>query len=93
MTSHPVTIGVFLLLFVLVTCIGMLGARWRAGAWTLDFKNSIYSLELFGWTIPCYAAVSAVVLNIGASLILSWVLDAISKGPRVDETAAEDYIL
>jgi hypothetical protein len=43
-------------------------------------------------TIPCYAAVSALVLNLVVSTVLTLVFNAVSKGPRIDETKAEDYV-
>ena len=50
---------------------GMAAGTWMA--WTLGFKGSTYSLHLFGLTVPCYAAVSALVLNIAVGLVLSFV--------------------
>ena len=62
------------------------------GTWMvveLGFKSSTYPLHLFGLTIPCYAAVSALVAN----LAVSWLLTLILRGGAIvrDETAAEDY--
>ena len=58
----------------------------------LGLKSSIYPLHLFGLTIPCYAALSALVLNIAVGLIVSVILNATSSAPRKDETVAADYI-
>ena len=56
-------------------------AGWAAGigagtwmAWTLGFKSSTYPLHIFGLTIPCYAAVSALVLNLAVSWLLTLIL-------------------
>jgi solute:Na+ symporter, SSS family len=62
------------------------------GTWMvveLGFKSSTYPLHLFGLTIPCYAAVSALVAN----LLVSWLLTLVLRGGAIvrDETAAEDY--
>jgi SSS family solute:Na+ symporter len=73
-------------------------AGWAAGiaagtwmAWTLDFKSSTYALHLFGLTVPCYAAVSALALNIAVASVLSLVLNAMSSA-RPDETVEADYV-
>jgi SSS family solute:Na+ symporter len=74
-------------------------AGWAAGmaagtamAWDLGFKSSTYPLHLLGVTIPCYAALSALVLNLAVAMILSLVLNALSHTPPSDETVAEDYV-
>jgi SSS family solute:Na+ symporter len=54
------------------------------------FKASVYPLEIFGTTIPCYAALSSLILNIVVSFVLSAVFNAIAKN-TTDETLAEDY--
>jgi SSS family solute:Na+ symporter len=74
-------------------------AGWAAGmaagtamAWDLGFKSSTYPLHLLGVTIPCYAALSALLLNIALTVALSLALNAVSDTPPVDETVAEDYL-
>jgi len=73
-------------------------AGWAAGVglgtWmviALGFKSSTYPLHIFGLTVPCYAAVSALIAN----LLVSWLLTPVFRatvGPSLrDETAAEDY--
>lgn len=65
-----------------------------AGSWMFvdaGFKTT-YSLHLFGWTIPCYAAVSALALNLIVSWGVALVLRAASVAPTRDETVAEDYV-
>jgi SSS family solute:Na+ symporter len=68
---------------------GMLSGTWMAAQ--LDFRASVYALHLFGFTVPCYAALSALALNLALSGALSLVLNAWSTAPRLDETRAEDY--
>ena len=68
---------------------GIAAGTWMA--WTLDFKSSTYALHLFGWTVPCYAAVSALVLNIAVAWVLSLAFNA-AGAPKVDETVATDYV-
>jgi SSS family solute:Na+ symporter len=72
-------------------------AGWAAGigsgTWmvaALGFQGSTYPLHLFGWTIPCYAAIVALVLNIGVGVILHMVLPR--GGAQTDETVAGDYV-
>jgi SSS family solute:Na+ symporter len=63
-----------------------------AMAWSLGLKSSIYVLHVFGVAIPCYAALSALALNLGVAVVLSIVFNALSRGPRADETVASDYV-
>jgi SSS family solute:Na+ symporter len=62
------------------------------GTWMvmeLGFKSSTYPLHILGVTVPCYAAVSALVAN----LAVSWLLTVVLRGGATvrDETVAEDY--
>jgi solute:Na+ symporter, SSS family len=77
---------------------GALLIGWAAGigagtwmAWRNAFASSTYALHFFGLTIPCYAALSSLVLNLAAAAALSAVFNAFDKGPRIDATTAEDY--
>lgn len=54
---------------------------WMAGigagtamAAATGFKDSVYTLTILGFEIPCYSAVSALVLNIAMAVLLSLVL-------------------
>ena len=63
------------------------------GTWMvveLGFKSSTYPLHIFGLTVPCYAAISALVAN----LLVSWLLTLVLRGSArvTDETAAADYV-
>jgi solute:Na+ symporter, SSS family len=65
-----------------------------AGTWMelqLGFKGSIYALHILGETIPCYAAFSALVLNIALSAMMSVVLNLLAPNTSVDATMVEDY--
>ncbi|HWA69911.1 MAG TPA: sodium:solute symporter [Rhizomicrobium sp.] len=74
-------------------------AGWAAGVglgtWmvaSLGFKSSTYPLHIAGWTIPCYAAVSALAVNLVLSVVLTWVLKATTGMQTTDSTMAEDYV-
>ena len=60
---------------------------------SLGFAKAIYPLHIFGVTIPCYAAFSALVLNVAISVVLSALFNAFARGERADTTLAEDYAL
>jgi SSS family solute:Na+ symporter len=69
---------------------------WAAGmgtgswmSWSLGLKTAIYPLHIAGITVPCYAAVSSLVLNIAVSVALSFVFNIVARG--TDATVAEDY--
>ena len=71
---------------------------WAAGIGTgtwmaaqLDFAKSIYAIHIFGVTIPCYAALSSLVLNLAVSVVLSVVFNVVTRTPA-DATAEADYI-
>ncbi|MGD0141694.1 MAG: sodium:solute symporter [Rhizomicrobium sp.] len=60
---------------------------------SLGFKGAIYPLHIMGWTVPCYAALSALILNLLVSIALSIVFNALARDDvREDETAAADYV-
>jgi SSS family solute:Na+ symporter len=64
------------------------------GTWMvaeLAFKSSTYPLHIAGWTIPCYAAVSALLVNLAVSFAGTWLLKATVGGETADATAEEDY--
>jgi SSS family solute:Na+ symporter len=52
---------------------------------------SVYPLQVGGATIPGYAALYAVVLNFGVTIVATWVLNAMSVTAGNDETAPIDY--
>ncbi len=60
-------------------------------AWTSGFAKSVYALHILGVTVPCYAALSSLILNIGVTVALSLVFNAFAKAPRADETIVADY--
>ncbi len=51
----------------------------------------IYPLHIAGWTIPCYAALAALVLNLVVTIVLSLVFNAIHAVRGADETEAGHY--
>jgi SSS family solute:Na+ symporter len=70
--------------------VGIASGTWMV--WELGLKSSIYSLHVLGVTIPCYAALIALVLNIAVGLAISVVMNAVSTAPRRDETVPADYL-
>jgi SSS family solute:Na+ symporter len=69
--------------------VGVGLGTWMAAE--LGFKSSIYPLHVFGLTIPCYAAVSALVANLAVSWLLTLVLRGTGSTQAADETTAADY--
>ncbi len=74
-------------------------AGWAAGVglgtwmvWDLAFKSSTYPLHIFGLTVPCYAAVSALLVNLTVSWLLTVVVRAAGSTHQADETVAADYV-
>ncbi len=60
-------------------------------AWTLDFKGAIFPLHLFGVTVPCYIALSSLIVNVVVSVVLSVIFHAVASDRHKDMTVAEDY--
>jgi SSS family solute:Na+ symporter len=70
-------------------------AGWAAGigagtamATATGFKDSVYTLRLFDFDIPCYSAVSALVLNIFVSITLSLCLRATTRAEPNEQREA-----
>jgi SSS family solute:Na+ symporter len=73
-------------------------AGWAAGmgvgtwmAATLGFKGSVYPLHLGGSTVPGYAALYALLVNLGVAGLASAALHAAGVAGGKDATAAADY--
>ncbi len=66
-------------------------ASGTAMAASLNFAKSIYAVTIFGVTIPCYAALSSLVLNLIVGAVLSAIFNALSTA-REDATLASDYL-
>jgi len=70
-------------------------AGMAAGTWMaieLHFKGAIYVLHIFGVAVPCYAALSALALNIVVAYGASFICNLSPRAVRMDETLAEDYV-
>ena len=66
-----------------------------AGTWMvadLSFKASVYPLHLFGLTVPCYAALSALLVNLAVSWLGTMILRATGSASLRDETVAAAYV-
>lgn len=59
---------------------------------SLGLKGSVYSLHFFGQTYAMYAAVPALLLNLGVSAVLTLVFRAVKVGNGVDVTDAAAYV-
>jgi len=66
---------------------GMICGTWLAAA---NAFRPIYSLEMFGTTVPAYIAIYSVILNFAVSVVLTLVFNAIARSAK-DETVPSDY--
>jgi SSS family solute:Na+ symporter len=71
---------------------------WAAGigfgtwvAYENKFANATFNLQIGDYTIPGYAAVYALILNIVVSVLLTPVFRSLTKDERLDSTVAADY--
>jgi SSS family solute:Na+ symporter len=69
---------------------GLITGTWMVSQ--LAFKSSTFVITLFGIEFPCYAAVSALLLNLAVSYGVTFVINAVAKPVRHDETKPEDYL-
>jgi len=93
-TLPPVVLGLYTRrLHPLALLIGWASGI-GAGTWMAaqsGFKTSTYALNILGTVVPCYAALSSLILNIVVGVVLSVIFNALSRAPRTDATTAEDY--
>ena len=68
---------------------GMGVGTWMAAQ--SDFKAAVYPLQLFGTTVPCFIALSSVVVNIAVAVIVSLPLNRVASDRHKDVTVAGDY--
>ena len=59
--------------------------------WSLWTFAAIFPFVAGGFTVPGYAALYALTINFGVSIILSWLLNPIGATHGSDETRAADY--
>jgi SSS family solute:Na+ symporter len=69
---------------------GLVSGTWMAAS--LGFKSSIYNLVIDGLTIPGYAAVYSLIVNIIVAAALTLVLRAVGAGHQEDRTSGLDYV-
>jgi len=74
---------------VLGWLVGMVSGTYMAFAAGL---KSTYALNLFGFTLPGYAAIYALVLNFVVAIVLTFVFKALGMENGKDETVKEDYL-
>ena len=68
---------------------GMIAGTWMCK--TLAFKSTTYALHVAGFTIPGYAALWAVILNLAVAALATLVLGAMKVDAGVDATTEGDY--
>jgi SSS family solute:Na+ symporter len=69
---------------------GIAAGTWMA--WTKAGIATTYVLHILGVAVPCYAALSSLVLNIAVSVALSVAFSVVARGGPLDATVAEDYV-
>jgi len=68
---------------------GMVSGTWMVAA--IHFKGTVYPLEVAGLTIPAYAALYSLLINLAVAVLLTPLLDGFGVGRGRDETEAADY--
>ena len=78
---------------------GALIAGWATGmlvgtlmALDLHFASAVFPLRAFGWTVPGYAALYALLANIVVALLATPLLRALRVADGTDHTRREDYL-
>lgn len=68
------------------------GVAWGTwAAWKLELKGSVYPLHIGDYTIPGYAALYALILNIVVAIVVTAIVRAMKMAPGEDRTHASDY--
>ena len=65
------------------------------GSWVVagnQFKNAVYTLSLFGYQIPAYVAIYALIANLIVAVLVTLVLNMARAPERRDATVAADYV-
>ncbi len=64
------------------------------GTWMVVANNyaPVYPLHLLGITVPCYIAITALVVNVVVAAVLSLVFNVFASDRANDVTAAQDYV-
>ncbi len=68
---------------------GMAVGTWMAA--TQGFHSAVFPLSLGSLTVPGYAALYSVVVNLAVAIVGTWLLDRFGVARGRDETAAADY--
>ena len=68
---------------------GMVVGTWMA--YELQFKGTVYPVHLGPLTIPGYAALWALIVNLAVAIVASFALDAAHAPRGTDVTQPEDY--
>lgn len=58
---------------------------------SLGFSTSVYPLHIGGLTIPCYAALSSLVINLVITVAFTWLFNVARAKPGRDATIEIDY--
>jgi SSS family solute:Na+ symporter len=94
-TFPPVVIGLYTRLLngwalLIGWACGMAVGTWMA--WTLSFQGAVYALHVFGVTIPGYAALYALIVNLVVGAVLSVPFNLLASDRHKDATLAGDYV-
>ena len=68
---------------------GMVVGTWMVAS--LHFAGTVYPLHLFGFTIPAYAALWGLILNLIVAFVLTLIFRALHLAEGQDATAPGDY--
>jgi SSS family solute:Na+ symporter len=94
-TFPPVVIGLYTrflngwALLIGWAC-GMATGTWMA--WTLNFQGAVYAVHVLGVTVPGYAALYALIVNLVVAAVLSPVFNMVASDRHKDATLAGDYV-
>jgi SSS family solute:Na+ symporter len=68
---------------------GIVSGTWMAAS--LAFKSSVFPLVIAGYSLPGYAALYSLIVNLAVAALLTLVFAAAGARDTSDETAAADY--
>jgi SSS family solute:Na+ symporter len=69
--------------------VGITLGTWMA--WTLEFKAAVFTLTLFGTTVPCFIAIASLVVNLVVAVVLSLVLQPFVRESEAGLATMRDF--
>ena len=58
---------------------------------SLGFSTSVFPLQVGEFTVPCYAALASLIVNLAVTVALTWLFNIAHPARARDDTIEADY--